>query len=185
MKQLTMLLALTLGAILTPAQAPAQTGPEGDMSDKASVSQCPRVTVSAAENPNARGKRRSYSATRSADLLFHLQFKGSLDNDHVVTLKVLTPNGHLYRQYDVPVASGRKKRSQGARTLPGYPYPVPVHAPLMKKARGQNFATVDVPFPVAGSSIVTSSLYGRWNLEVFLDGAADPCGRPTFFHLKE
>ena len=183
MKQPAMLIVLTLGAILTAVQAPAQTGPEGDASAKASKSQCPRVAFSSVEKPQTMGRK--FSATRSADLIFHVQFDGSLDKDHVVTLKVFTPNGHLYRRYDVPVASGTEKRSQGARSLPGYPYPVPVKASRTVKVDGRKFESVDVLFPVAGSTIVTSSLYGRWNVEVSLDGAADPCGKPTFFHLKE
>jgi hypothetical protein len=185
MKRPTMLIAFTLGlgAVLAAVPAPAQTVPEGDASAKASKSKCPKVAFSSVEKPQAMGRK--FSAARSADLIFHLQFDGKLDKDHVVTLKVITPNGHLYRRYDIPVASGTKKRSEVSRSLPGYPYPVPVRTPHMMKAGGRNFASVDVSFPVAGSTIVTSSLYGRWNVEVSLDGAADPCGKPTFFHLKE
>ena len=143
-----------------------------------------KVAFSSVEKPQAMG--RSFSATRSADLIFHLQFDGSLDRDHVVTLKVFTPNGHLYRRYDVPVASGKEKRSEVSRNIPGYPYPVPVQAPHMMKAGGRNFETVDVSFPVGGSTIVTSSLYGRWKVEVSLDGGTNMCrNKPAFFHLKE
>lgn len=183
MKQPTMLLALTVGAILTAVQARAQIGPEGDVTAKASKSQCPRVAFSSVEKPQAMG--RSFSATRSADLIFHVQFDGSLNGDHVVTLKVFTPNGHLYRRYDVPVASGMTKRSK-TRQLPGYPYPVPVQSTNMLKAGGRTSESVDVSFPVAGSTIVTSSLYGRWKVEVSLDGGTNMCrNKPAFFHLKE
>ena len=60
-----------------------------------------------------------------------------------------------------------------------------MHAPKTVEVGGRKFESVDVSFPVAGSTIVTSSLYGRWKVEIFLDGAADPCGRPTFFHIRE
>ena len=183
MKQPTMLIVLTLCGVLAAVQAPAQTGPEGDASAKASKSQCPKIAFSSVEKPQAMGRK--FSAALSADLIFHVQFDGSLDKDHVVTLKVFTPNGHLYRRYDVPVASGTKKRSEVSRSLPGYPYPVLVKESRTVKVNGRKFESVDVSFPVAGSTIVTSSLYGRWNVEVSLDGAADPCGKPTFFHLKE
>jgi len=183
MKRPTILIVLTLGAALAAVQAPAQTGPEGDVSAKASKSQCPRVALSSVEKPQAMG--RSFSAARSADLIFHVLFNRKLDEGHVVTLKVFTPNGHLYRQFDVPVASGTEKRSQGARRLPGYPYPVPVQATSTMKAGKRKYESVDITFPVAGSAIVTSSLYGRWTVEVYLDGATDPCDKPEFFRLRE
>jgi len=183
MKRPTILIVLTLGAALAAVQAPAQTGPEGDVSAKASKSQCPRVALSSVEKPQAMG--RSFSAARSADLIFHVLFNRKLDEGHVVTLKVFTPKGHMYRQFDVPVASGMEKRSGRTRHLPGYPYPVKVHATSTLKAGKREYESVDVSFPVAGSTIVTSSLYGRWTVEVYLDGAADPCGKPTFFHLRE
>ena len=185
MKQPTMLIALALGlgAVLAAAPAPAQVVSEDSVSVKTSKSLCPSVSFSAVEKPQAMG--RSFSAARSADLIFHVLFDRSLEEDHVVTLKVFTPNGHLYRQFDVPVASGMEKRSGRTRHLPGYPYPVKVHATSTLKAGKREYESVDVSFPVAGSTIVTSSLYGRWNVEVYLDGAADPCDRPTFFHLRE
>jgi hypothetical protein len=121
----------------------------------------------------------------STDLVFHVKFNRRLSEDHVVTLKVFTPNGYMYRQYDVPVASGATKKSETARQLPGYPYPVPVQTMTMTKAGGRNSASVDVSFPVAGSTIVTSSLYGRWRVDVYLDGAAETIGKRTFFRLIE
>ena len=184
MKRPKMLIVLTLGAVLAAVQAAAQTSPEGKMSSRSPVSPCPTVTVSDVEKPNAQGRRR-FSATRSSDLIFHVLFDSRLETEHVVTLKIFTPKGYLYRWLDVPVASGKEKRSRSARRLPGYPYPVPVRAPKTVKVGARRFESVDVSFPIAGSTIVTSSLYGRWNVEVYLDGAAEPCGRPTSFHLKE
>jgi hypothetical protein len=184
MKRPTILIALSLAAVSAAVHAPAQTGPGGDVSVKASKSPCPRVAFSTVEKPQAMGKR-SFSAARSTDLIFHVLFDRGLDTEHVVTLKVYTPNGHMYRRYDVPLASGKAKRLQAARHLPGYPYPVPVHSTSTVKAGKREYEAVDVSFPVAGSTIVTSSLYGRWKVEVYLDGAAEPCGRRTFFHLRE
>jgi hypothetical protein len=183
MKRQTMLVALTLGALLAAAQAQPQVIPEDSVPVKRSESLCPRLSFSAVEKPQ--GMARSFSAARSADLIFHLLFDRSLEEEHLVTLEVFTPNGHLYRRYDVPVAPGDDKRSGGARRLPGYPYPVPVLTTSTIDADKRKYESVDVSFPVAGSAIVTSSLYGRWRVEVFLDGAAEPCGKSTFFHLRE
>ena len=186
MKRSTFLIALTLGALLTVTSAPAQTGPEGDATAKSLKSPCPKVAFSSVEKPQA--KRRTFSAARSADLIFHVLFDPGLDEEHVVTLKVFTPKGHLYRRFDVPVAPEAEKNEHETghtRRLPGYPYPVKVRNTKTVKAGKKEYETVDIAFPVAGSAVITSSLYGRWNVEVFLDGAADPCGKPTFFHLKE
>jgi hypothetical protein len=178
-----MLFVFVFGAALVAAQSPPQTDTAGDVDAKAWNSNCPRVFFSGVEKPKA--LRRSFSAARSADLIFHVLFESGLAKDHVVTLKVFTPKGHLYRTLDIPVASGMDKRSPGARNLPGYPYPVPVQKPKTMQAKGRKYTSLDINFPVAGTTIVTSSLYGRWKVEVYLDGAAEPCGRRTFFHLRE
>jgi hypothetical protein len=36
---------------------------------------------------------------------------------------------------------------------------------------------------VAGSSIVLTSMYGRWRVEPRLEGESDTCGRPQFFTI--
>jgi hypothetical protein len=186
MKQPTMLIAfaLGLGAVLVAVPAPAQNGPPGGGYVGPPISLCPTVAVSGVGNPDDMG-RRSFSAARSADLIFHVLFDRSLEKDHVVTLKIFTPHGYLYRRLDVPLAPDKGEEPRGARRLPGYPYPVPVKAPHAVTVGGRRYESVDVPFPVAGSTIVTSSLYGRWKVEIFLDGAAKPCGGPTFFDLGQ
>jgi hypothetical protein len=183
MKRPSLLIALVFGAVLTAVQAAAQVGAEGDVTEKASKPQCPKVAFSTVEKPQAMG--RSFSAADSTDLIIHVLFDRSLEEDHVVTLRVLTPNGHLYRQLDVPLTSSDRGDSATSRRLPGYPYPVRVHTPRTVNVGGSKFESVEVVFPVAGSTIVTSSLYGRWEVEVSVDGASEPCGRRTFFHLRE
>lgn len=183
MKRSTILIALALGTVLSAVPALAQPGTEGGPNDKAAKLPCPRVAFSSVEQLQATG--RSFSAAQSTDLIFHVIFDRSLEEDHVVTLKVFTPRGHLYRRIDVPLVSVEESGSQGARRLPGYPYPVPEHAPKTVKLDGRKYESVELSFPVAGSAIVTSSLYGRWEVEVYLDAAGEPCGRRTFFHLRE
>ena len=185
MKQRTKLsiLAFGLAVVLAGAPAAAQTGRGGGYVGPP-VSLCPTVAVSGVEKPDDMG-RRSFSASRSADLIFHVLFDRSLEEEHVVTLKIFTPHGHLYRRLDVPLAPAKGEGPVGARTLPGYPYPVPVQKPHTVTVGEQSYQAVDVSFPVAGSAIVTSSLYGRWKVELFLDGAAQPCGEPTVFDLAQ
>jgi|GEM_PF-1004030 len=102
--------------------------------------------------------------------------------DHLLTLKVYTPHGNLFRTMDVPVTADQKP---GHRHVQGYPYPVPEKAAKDMPYQGQNYPSIDVDFPVAGTSIVNSSLYGRWKIVAFFDGAKTPCGPGSSFQLTE
>lgn len=198
MKRATILIVLVLAAFpavehvaaqeaietVLVLEAPLETLPEAKAIDKARRSRCARVTVSTVERPNARGRRR-FSASSSADLVFHVLFNTRLEPEHLVTLKVFTPNGHMYRQYDVPVESELTKKSKPTKKVGGYPYPVKVQVARPVEVDGTKLKVVSVPFPVAGSTIVTSSLYGKWRVEISLDGAARPCGRPRYFTIRE
>ncbi|MFV2072115.1 MAG: hypothetical protein ACC742_05620 [Thermoanaerobaculales bacterium] len=186
MKKPTTLIAFALGisAILVTEPAAAQTGPaEGDFVGPP-VSLCPTVVVSGVENPDDMNRGR-FSATHSADLVFHVLFDRSLEKEHVVTLKIFTPHGYMYRRLDVPLAPEKGEATPGVRRLPGYPYPIQVQALHPAMVDGTTYESVDVSFPVAGSTIVTSSLYGRWKVEVSLDGFDRPCGQPVFFELVQ
>ena len=186
MKQPTMLIAVVLGFGVALAAVPAlaQTDPAGGEYVGPPDVKCPKLEVSGGEDTEGIGRRR-FSATRSADLIFHVLFDRRLGKEHVVTLKIFTPHGYLYRRLDVPLAPDKGEGRQGARRLPGYPYPVPVQALHTVTVDNRRYESVEVSFPVAGSTIVTSSLYGRWKVEVFLDGADKRCGGPTFFYLGQ
>jgi hypothetical protein len=173
MKRSSLLMILVF-AVQSATLATAQTAKEAEPPTNAARSRCPKVTVSKVEKPNVRGKWR-FSAARSTDLLFHVVFKNNFDSEHVVTLKVFTPNGHIYRQYDVPVASDGSKRSNAVKQLDDYPYPVKVQVVNPVEVDGVKKKVVDVRFPVAGSTIITSSLYGKWRVELYLppDAALD------------
>ena len=43
----------------------------------------------------------------------------------------------------------------------------------------------EVSFPVAGTSIVTSSLYGEWEAELYLDGEPMACAVRNPFVIAE
>ncbi len=176
-----------LAVVLGSVPASAQTGPPGGGGGTLPPeSNCPTVTVSAVERSTEMSRNR-FSATETADVVFHVMFPGELDREAVVTLKVYTPRGYLYRTLDVPVAPAKGEGPAGnaTRRLSGYPYPVKVETPRDVTYNGQRYQAVDVSFPVAGSAIVTSSLYGTWSVEVFLDGASSPCPERTEFVIVE
>lgn len=177
MRRNTLLIGtLTAATALLAAVGLAQVGPP--------TSNCPRVVVGSVEHPGDLAVNR-FSAVKTTDLVFHVMFTGEVAKDHVVTLNVYTPHGHLYRRLDVPVSPERGNAPTGTRRLAGYPYPVKVEAPVQRTVDGKSYAVVDVPLPVAGTSIVTSSLYGRWEVEVVMDGARQPCPDRTQFYIVQ
>jgi len=164
-------LCLALGSPAL-AKKPAKGG--GD--PKCSV----RVT-SIPESPKRGGA--SFSASEIVDLNFEVRMKGRRTVDWVV-LRVLTPEGHLYQTFEVPVSEeGEEKRGRKVR---GYPFPLKVSRPKAEggkekaKARDHKgpprWYLVDAPpFPVAGTHITTHSLYGKWQVEAWPEGSGKGC----------
>lgn len=183
--RVAILSGILVAAVTLPAVA--QTGPPGGGGGTMPPeTDCPVVTVSGVENP-AELARNRFSAVDTADLVFHVMFPWEITEDLVVTLRIYTPHGHLYRTLDVPVAprEGEGPAGNATRRLPGYPYPVRVATPRNVTYDDQRYKAVDVSFPVAGSAIVTSSLYGEWSVEVVMDGASTPCPERTRFVIVQ
>jgi hypothetical protein len=54
-----------------------------------------------------------------------------------------------------------------------------------RRQRVNQKRTGSVTLPVAGTTIVTNSLYGDWKVEAFLDGERDtPCSKPLSFTIE-
>ena len=117
---------------------------------------CQAVAVTSPEAPGQ--KRPLFSSTRIMDLEFRVAVKRRVEGFHSVRFKLYTPNGHLYQELSVPFNAGGKKGD----------------APQ-----------VAARLPVAGTSITTSSLFGRWRVEPHLDGDLTPCGAATRFWSTE
>jgi hypothetical protein len=148
---------------------------------------CVRVEVSngAAGQPVLRSgvvrTTPTFSATRVLDLTLTVLFPARLPGEHVVELRVLTPDGQLYRSMAVPFARGAQ--TNAVRSVLGYARPLPQQA-LKPVGRGSGlFASVSTTLPVGGTDIVSAGLYGRWQVEAYLDGAEQQCGPPAPFTL--
>lgn len=163
-------------AIATAAPAAADPGgPEG---------LCPYLEVSTVESPTSFDQN-SFSVTATSDLLVHIVFPEEFVQEHVVTLRFFTPGGHLYREIDVPVATSLGDRSAVTRRLAGYPYPVRVRAPEAMAVRSLDVRAIPVAFPVGGTTIGSSSLYGSWMVKVLVDGKPTRCVQPLVFEVTE
>lgn len=121
-----------------------------------------------------------FSATKILDLTFTVLFPPSLEGEHLVDLRVFTPDAQLYRSVPMPVGRGP---ASAVRSVEGYPHPL-AQKPLTQVSRGRGtFAAASTTFPVGATDIVSSGLYGRWRVEAYLDGAEQRCAPAGFFVL--
>jgi hypothetical protein len=122
-----------------------------------------------------------FSATSILDLTFTVLFPPSIDGEHLVELRLFTPDGQLYRALAMPVAKGA---ASPMRSVQGYPHPL-AQRPLTQVSRGRGlFAAASTTLPVGGTDIVSSGLYGQWRVEPFLDGAEQRCAPASYFVLN-
>jgi hypothetical protein len=124
----------------------------------------------------------SFSATKVLDLTFTVLFPAATNGEHLVELRVFTPDSQLCRSMAMPVA--RNALPNAARQVEGYPRPL-AQQNLRPVSRGRSlFTAASTTLPVGGTDIVSSGLYGRWRLEAYLDGAEQACAPAAWFTLK-
>lgn len=133
---------------------------DGRAQQPAAVSGCTIVWVTA---PNPPGKVRSrwppldFSASKVLDLKFWVVLPSRRTTPgRRVEVKLFTPKGHLYQTLAAPVDAGRPRL----------------------------FQTVTMRLPVAGTTIVNNSLYGRWTAAAYLEGGASPCTKTRKFQIR-
>lgn len=158
--------ALVLTGLLTLASSVlAQSRPDPAM-------RCLGIDVGADGKGSTSAKAPVFSARKILDvtLTVALQVAAPVGSD-AVRLDFLTPNGNLYQTMDIPVGFPAK---ESARPMRGYPFPVKVEAAGSVVYRGARAKGVRARLPVAGTSIVTSSLYGVWQVTAAY-GNGEPC----------
>ncbi len=163
-------LACVLGTAAGRASAGSRT-----VAAEAPGPACLGVSVSASPpSTDRQGTNKGFSARRVLDLSFRVALPLEAQPESLA-LRLFTPNGHLYQQVDVPIAPEGSRESE--RALAGYPFPVKVARVRTGRAPdGVPSRAVDAPpLPVAGTTIVSSSLYGRWRAEAWLAGAPEAC----------
>jgi hypothetical protein len=134
---------------------------------------CGAVQVSSPDAAATRGRRvrqrttSSFSASEILDLELRVSLSPALRGDEGVELFVYTPKGHLYQalRANVGGAAGTRDRREVAH-------------------RSASARTASATLPVAGTSIVASSLYGEWKVEAHVDGAENACSRPGKFVIE-
>jgi hypothetical protein len=146
----------TVVALLVPGAASAQTGFR-------ELPICRVLSVQSPQPPPPRTRvilrrPRVFSATAILDLEFRTAV-ASPAGHHVLEIHVETPGGQLYQVLSAPFAASAEAEAP-ARSI------------------------VSARLPIAGTPIVSHSLYGRWRVRPHLDGAPLPCGRGRTFWLR-
>jgi hypothetical protein len=168
-------LAVPLLAVLTLAAAPALEARDSSL-------QC---TVLPVTSPQQRPLLVSppFSATRILDVVFHVLTPRQLRGDHALDIKVYTPKGHLYQtlstRFPAVAASASVTRAFSLATLIR---PERVHT---VRYAGLKRQLVSARLPVAGTHIVSHSLYGSWRIAPHLDGSLAPCGEGRSFSIEQ
>jgi hypothetical protein len=146
---------------------------------------CAKVEVSGrpASKP-ANGGEVTLAATAVEDVVFDVKLANDILGEHVLTLNVYLPEGGLYQSLSVPVEAGTKARDR-QRRVEGYPFPLDVvTATAITSGPDSGKRKLDITMPLAGSAIVSNSLYGSWGVELFLDDAAEPCVERVAFVIE-
>lgn len=129
-------------------------------------------------SPRAREDRFHYSASEVLDIDFYVLLPAG--SDRSLELKILTPQGHLYQTLPLeraqPVAVEAAAKSRAARASTARTGPRGRYEP--------RFVWASAKLPVAGTTIVNNSLYGRWTAAAYLKGDATPCAKPRTFDLS-
>jgi hypothetical protein len=163
--------------LVTLVAAPPQAAPEASTAASSDgrvirlpARQCLAITVTPVLAPVAptSGERKasgdaalpvlrrvpSFSAARTLDLRFKAVLARAVGPEARVELRLYTPRGYLYQSLRAPAPGDGGSPAPWTATL-----------------------------PVAGTSIVNSSLYGEWRIEPHLDGSPRPCGPALRFRI--
>lgn len=162
MKRVSVFLGCTVSMLLLASP--------GVSSDRNGTNACSAIQVTSPDAP-AKAQRRSkkaptFSAAAILDLKLEATLSPAVKGQHQVEFKVYTPKGHLYQSLTAMTASSAAA-AQGGRQ------------------RGGKKTAAAVMLPVAGTTIVTNSLYGQWKVEAFLDGEREAaCAKPLSFVIE-
>ncbi|MRR12223.1 hypothetical protein EG835_07105 [bacterium] len=139
---------------------------------------CKSIQVSSV--PESRS--RSFHASEISDLGFSVLFPPGtvFHGTEILTLKIRTPRGHLYRKLETPLAARTVPEGEvRARHVEGYPFPLRESSATTFGAEMGSFVVVlSPPFPVGGTTITTSSLYGQWTVEALIESAGHVQSEP-------
>ncbi len=164
------LLVVSVGTSLWPADEP--------------VDFCALMQVASSGPVSRPAATSQFSASQVEDLQLTVQLLGRVGPYHVLELEVYTPNGHLYQVLAAPVTTDAARAGELVQ-LPGYARAMPMQVLRRVRTREGPAWVATLTMPVAGTYIVTNSLYGDWELKPRLDATPMSCERRFLFTLTE
>jgi hypothetical protein len=170
-------LTLLLAAAPIAAQEPPRSDPAAAREWRPS---CARLAVT---SPQQGRQGRGFSASAIVGLEFEAAIhSGYLVEDHLLELKLYTPRGHLYQVLSVPFTVELPSRDEPPREVRVDRRRRPLRRHHTRQLEGEDGIRhrVSASIPVAGSWIVTNSLYGTWRVDAYLDGSENRCGSRRF-----
>jgi hypothetical protein len=129
-----------------------------------------------------------FSATQVTDIEFAIVFSSTVaaqfTNAHVVEFRVYTPQGNLYETISIPITNNPARAGEKHR-IAGYPDLVPLQVLTSINHGGGRGMYAKVTLPVAGTPIVSNSLYGTWKAEAIVEDEIAPCSLPAQFTITQ
>ncbi len=163
MRATNLLLGCTLSLILASPGVPSD---RKNPDVRKTTNACTAVQVTAPDAP-PQTKRRAKKKlpTFSASAILDLKLEATVKGQHQLEFKVYTPKGHLYQSLAATMSAPAAKDG--------------------RRHRETKKDSASATLPVAGTTIVNSSLYGEWKVEAFLDGVREmACAKPVSFVIE-
>lgn len=131
--------------------------------------ECVAVRVGLPAGRRVPSRMPAFSARDVAEIEFTARGQRSLAG-RGLELRVFLPDGHLYQKIAVPDPAAPTSRA------------APASRALVRRepAGGASRRLVTARFPLAGTAITMSSLYGTWSIVPYLDGLPAACSSSRF-----
>jgi len=127
---------------------------------------------------------RVFASEGVLELRFDVELNPPINGFHLLELILTNPNGHHYQTFAAPI-TGEPGMEGRLTKIPGYPNLVPAQLVSASKGPDGQPGSATLRLPVAGTPILSNSLYGVWRYAARLDGEEIDCeGLTTFTMLS-
>jgi hypothetical protein len=148
---------------------------------------CVAIGVGSQQKGNGRFDT-TFSATGVIDVDFSVLFtQGAakrFSGAHRVEFRIYTPKGHLYQSIAIPFTVDAAVKGKKV-TIPDYPQPISTQLLTPVSYNNASHLAASVRLPVAGTPILTNSLYGTWTAQAYVDGETVGCSKPVSFQITQ
>ena len=118
-----------------------------------------------------------FSVRAALDLEFTASLQG-LSGEALLRLDLTSPRAHHFQTLEAPVVvvASELETAPQARTVSGYPHPVPARFAAPQLGGGLAASMI---WPLAGTHVVSHGLYGQWTASASLVDPSSPSGESS------